>query len=296
MTRAWLRLSRFTLAATAASLFVSIDGVGRARAHGQSVAANETIDRISDYVERYYSRTQSIVTDEAVTVQRINRDLSFDGFARRLVYELRVEWDPSVEGDEPPATVTRQLISVNGRPPKPGDKPECMDPRSVSPEPLAFLLPDRRHKYAFTSAGVGRVDGRETVVVNYRSLDEGKPTIEWTDECVSVDVPGRWRGRLWADPESAAVVRLDEQLMGMVDLPIPRKHQRINGALFMTLERADMSIRYRPVTFRDPDETLLLPAEITSSSMWRNGGSAGSRIMQSFSNYRRFVTGGRIVR
>ena len=64
----------------------------------------------------------------------------------------------------------------------------------------------------------------------------------------------------------------------------------------MTLERADMSIRYRPVTFSDPDETLMLPAEISPSSMWRNGGSPGSRITQSFSNYRRFVTGGRIIR
>jgi hypothetical protein len=71
---------------------------------------------------------------------------------------------------------------------------------------------------------------------------------------------------------------MDEQLIGMVDLPVPRKHQRINGNLFMTLERADMSIRYRPVQFSDPDETLMLPAEITSSSMWRNGGSAGSRV------------------
>jgi hypothetical protein len=57
-----------------------------------------------------------------------------------------------------------------------------------------------------------------------------------------------------------------------------------------------MSIRYRPVTFQDPDETLLLPSEIVSSSLWRNGGSAGSRITQSFSNYRRFVTAGRIIR
>jgi hypothetical protein len=171
-----------------------------------------------------------------------------------------------------------------------------MDPKNVSPEPLAFLLPDRRHKYAFTSAGVGRIDGRSTLMVDYRSLDSGEPIVEWTDDCVSVDVPGRWRGRLWADPENAAIVRLDEQLVGMVDLPIPRKHQRINGALFMTLERAEMSIRYRPVVFREPDETMMLPAEITSSSMWRNGGSAGSRVTQSFSNYRRFVTAGRIIR
>ena len=289
VTRSLRGLSRFSVAAVATSLILSPGDVD-----GQS-AADQTVARISNYVEHYYSRAQSIVADEAVTVQRINRDWSFDGFARRLVYELRVEWNPSVEGDASPATVTRRLLTVNGRPPRKDEKPECMDPRSVSPEPLAFLLPDRREKFAFTGAGLGRVDGRDALMVDYRSLHAGKPTVEWTDECVSVDVPGGWRGRLWADPQSAAVVRIDEQLMGMVDLPIPRKHQRVNGALYMTLERASMSIRYRLVTFSDPDETLMLPAEIVSSSMWRNGGSPGNRITQSFSNYRRFVTGGRII-
>jgi hypothetical protein len=284
-------MSRFLLTVVVVAVVVAGRGTS-----GQSISADQTVTRLSDYVEQYYSRAQSIVTNESVTVQRLNRDLSFDGFARRLVYELRVEWDPSVDGDESPAKVTRQLLTVNGKPPKKGDKPECMDPKSVSPEPLAFLLPDRRHKYSFVSAGIGRVDGRDTVMVDYRALEPGPPIVEWTDDCVSVDVPGRWRGRVWAEPETATIVRMDEQLMGMVDLPIPRKHQRINGALFMTLERADMSIRYRPVRFNEPDETLMLPAEITSSSMWRNGGSAGSRVTQSFSNYRRFVTAGRILR
>jgi hypothetical protein len=278
-----------------AALVIGLVLAGRA-AVGQSISADQTVFRLSGYVEQYYTRAQSIVTNESVIVQRLHRDMSFDGFARRLVYELRVEWDPSVNGDESPAKVTRQLLTVNGRPPKKGDKPECMDPKNVSPEPLAFLLPDRRHKYSFTSAGVGRVDGREAVMVDYRALDRGEPMVEWTEDCVSVDAPGRFRGRLWAEPETATIVRMDEQLIGMVDLPIPRKHQRINGSLFMTLERADMSIRYRPVRFSDPDETLMLPAEITSSSMWRNGGSAGSRVTQSFSNYRRFVTAGRILR
>ena len=284
-------MSRFMLAA----FVVALLSAGRA-AIGQSISADQTVNRLSGYVEQYYSRAQSIVTNESVIVQRLNRDMSFNGFARRLVYELRVEWDPSVGGDESPAKVTRQLLTVNGKPPKKGDKPECMDPKSVSPEPLAFLLPDRRHKYLFTSAGVGRVDGRDAVMVDYKALERGEPIVEWTDDCVSVDVPGRWRGRLWAEPETATIVRMDEQLIGMVDLPIPRKHQQINGALFLTLERADMSIRYRAVRFSDPDETLMLPAEITSSSMWRNGGSPGNRVTQSFSNYRRFVTAGRIIR
>jgi hypothetical protein len=284
-------MSRLTLAAVVLSLLVA----GHS-ARGQSITADQTVARLSDYVEEYYSRAQSIVANESVTVQQIKRDLSADGFARRLVYELRVEWDPSVSGDESPAKVTRQLLTVNGKAPRAGDEPECTDPRSVSPEPLAFLLPDRRHKYQFTSAGIGRVDRRDVLMVDFRSLERGEPKVEWTEKCISVTVVGQARGRVWADPESAAIVRLDEQLTGMVDFPVPRKHQRVNGAMYMTLERSNTSIRYRPVVFSNPDETLMLPAEIITSWMFRTPGSAGTRVTQSFSNYRRFVTAGRIVR
>jgi hypothetical protein len=266
---------------------------------GQSISADQTVTRLSDYVEQYYARAQSIVTNESVTVQQIKPDLSADGFARRLVYELRVEWDPTVEGDESPATITRQLLTVNGRPPKKGDEPECLDPPSVSPEPLAFLLPNHRHKFAFTSAGIGRVDGRDALMVDYRSLEKARATAESKasqDECIQLNVVGRSRGRLWADPETAAIVRLEEHLIGMVDFQVPRKSQRIGGALYMTLDRSDVSIRYRPVVFSEPEETIMLPTEIITSWMWRTPAFSGTRITQSFSNYRRFVTAGRIIR
>jgi len=263
---------------------------------GQSIAADQTVERLTSYVEQYYSRAQSIVTDESVTVQQFKRDLTADGFARRLVYELRVEWDPSVSGDESPAKVTRQLLTVNGKPPREGDEPKCLDPPSVSPEPLAFLLPDKRHKFAFASAGIGRIDRRDVVMVDFRSLEEDEPMAEGTEECIKLNGVRRVRGRVWADPETAAIVRLEERLHGMVDFPLPRKLQRITSVLYMTLERSETSIRYRPVVFSDPTETLMLPAEIITTWLWRTPGSTGSRITQSFSNYRRFVTAGRIIR
>jgi hypothetical protein len=284
-------LSRFVVAAVAASLVLSAGEV-----EGQSAAADQTVARLSEYVEQYYTRAQSVVTDETVTVQPIKRDLTADGFARRLVYELRVEWDPSVSGDESPAKVTRQLLTVNGKPPREGDEPKCLDPPSVSPAPLAFLLPDHRHKFAFASAGIGRIDRRDVLMVDFRSLEEDEPVAEGTDECIKVNGVRRVRGRVWADPETAAIVRIEERLNGMVDIPVPRKLQRTISALYMTLERAETSIRYRPVMFSDPDETLMLPAEIVTTWMWRTPGSTGSRITQSFSNYRRFVTAGRILR
>jgi hypothetical protein len=254
------------------------------------------LDRIGSYVEQYYARAQSVLAVETVTLQPLARDFAFDGFARRLVYEIRLEWDPLVLVGDDPARIVRELVTVNGRPPRDGDEPRCIDPRGISPEPLAFLLPDRRDGFVFHPGRRGDVDGRAAAVYEFRSVRAEPPRVEWKDECASIDLPGRSRGRIWADPDTAAILRVDESLTGMVDIPVPIEQQRKGGAAYMTVERADTSIRYRPVTFSDPDETLLLPALVESLVVVRNSGSPRLRITQSYTNYRRFVTGGRIVR
>jgi hypothetical protein len=264
--------------------------------HAQSPDSAPMLARIGAYVEEYYSRAQSILALETVTLQPLTRDFGFDGFARRLEYELRLEWNPTSPGDTGPARIVRDLVTVNGRPPRAGQEPRCFDPRGVSPEPLAFLLANRRDGFIFHPGPATDVDGRAAAVYEYRSVRPEPPRVEWRDECASIDLPGRSRGRVWADAETAAIVRLDEQLMGMVDIPVPRDWQRKGSAAFMTVERADMSIRYRPVAFSDPDETVMLPSTVETVVVVRNSGSPRLRITQRYTNYRRFVTGGRIVR
>jgi hypothetical protein len=61
------------------------------------------------------------------------------------------------------------------------------------------------------------------------------------------------------------------------------------------VERADSSTVYRPITFHDPEETVILPASIISVQVMRNAGTPRLRTYQTFSKYRRFVTDARIV-
>jgi hypothetical protein len=101
---------------------------------------------------------------------------------------------------------------------------------------------------------------------------------------------------VWVDPQTAEILRYDEHLVGMVDIPVPRAQQRRGATPFMTVERADMSIRYRRVTFVDPDESLTLPSEIDTLVVVRNSGLPRLRITRTFTNYRRFVTDSRLLR
>jgi hypothetical protein len=249
--------------------------------------------QVGTYVEQYYTRAQSLLLQETVVLQPLTPNWAFDGFPRRLEYELRVEWNPSAANE--PARVVRELIRASGPPLGPPDQPECMDPRAISPEPLAFLLPERRHAFSFEVAGWTRMDGREAMMLDYRVLAREQPTVEWTDDCAWVDLSGSTRGRIWADADTFQILRFDERLVGPVDIPGPRE-PRAYGPRTLTFERADTSTRYRLVTLENPDETLMLPARIESMTVVRNSGIPRLRITQTYDNYRRFVTDSRIVR
>jgi hypothetical protein len=63
---------------------------------------------------------------------------------------------------------------------------------------------------------------------------------------------------------------------------------------WIVVDRFDWVIRYKPVTFENPDETLLLPASIEQLALLH--GAQSNRKTQVFSNYRRFLTAGRVVK
>lgn len=251
---------------------------------------------IGQRVEQFYARARTVTSKETVRLQALEPDFRSAAPIRVLVYELRVAWDPPVDGGPPAdASVLRQLLTVNGRAPRPKDEPQCMDPKGVSPDALALLLPHNRGDYVFAAAGSARVDGRAATVIDFKSVSNEPPEIVWKGTCVSVSLPGRTRGRLWIDAETDDVLRIDEHLIGLFEFPVPREHARFGAPMSMVIERADSSIHYRPVAFQDPDETLVLPRSIDTMTVWRNAGVNRVRMTQAFSDYRRFVTDGRIV-
>jgi hypothetical protein len=263
------------------------------------------LGRVSDRVQHYYSRAQSIVCLERVMVQPIGSDLTPQGFARVIESELRVEWEPGSDGAPPEATVHRDIRKVNGRPVRPGDEPRCLDPRSISPEPLAFMLPGNRDEYVFSLGGPGRDRDRRALTLDYKTrveerrpapvvaTREAKPT---RDDCMSFSFPASLKGRLWLDPETHSILRVDQSLNRRFEVRMPREGARFGEAEYFMVERYDSSVRYRPVSFQDPEETVLLPESITELMVVSGGGRAGKRTTQTYSGDKRFITGGRIVK
>lgn len=259
----------------------------------QSGDLASVLARVTRYVEEYSTRAHSVLAQETILFQPLARDLTPSGFPRRLVYDLRFEWNPSPAPGEPQATFVRHLVSASGPEIVPNEQ-DCLAPPAISPQVLTFLMTAERGNFIFEPRGAGTADGRAALIVDVRPRSPTPVTTNWMGQCGRVDLSGRKRGRVWIDAATGAVLRVDERLAGPVDLPGPP--DRPGRPDRFTFERDDISIAYAAVTFTDPAETLMLPERIDRISVVRNAALSSLRTTHTFSNYRRFLTESRLVR
>jgi hypothetical protein len=281
---------------------LSVSAAGQA----QPPDIDTLLARVSERIAEYYKRAQSVMCIEKMTVLPIYGGFTPSGFARVTESELRVEPDETSDGDgaSGSASFVRQIVKINGRAPREKDKKDrasCTDPNPLSAEPLAFLLPANRDGYTFTTSGFGKGKDRTALIIEFVNAPkerEGKLVEKEgaVEGCFSFEVPAPIRGRVWVDATTYQVTRLETHLAGYGDVrasnALQRKH---NLPDYMTLERYDTAIKYRPIAFTDPDEAMLLPESIETVVMWRSG-LESSRRRQEYSDYRRFVTAGRVVK
>ncbi|MGH9219281.1 MAG: hypothetical protein ACRD1W_08260, partial [Vicinamibacterales bacterium] len=238
---------------------------------------------------------------EKVSLQKLNFGYGSDGPARFVESELRLSWEPSPEDPTPKeARTLRQVLRVNGHAPRKKDWDNCTTPEQQASEvqPLSILLPDSRVELTFAYGGRALVDGRDAVIVTFR--EKIKPTVdvslvEDNENCISFDIDGGMQGKIWLDAETNDVLRLDRSLTGLIEIALPRKAQKFGVNHRWTMERWDSSIRFKPVRFDNPDETLILPVESTTLQITRGSGTPRLRTMTKYTSYRRFITGVRVV-
>jgi hypothetical protein len=236
-------------------------------------------------------------------IRRIDHDLA--GRGKAPVGEGREAGEGDGDGGGE-AKVVRVIRKINGRVPREReqnkkDRSGCTDPNPLSPEPLEFLLPAHRSEYAFTLAGRGKGKDSHLLLVDYRSVAK-RQTAELIaaengrDGCYESkgEIPSR--GRVWVDATSFDVMRVEEHLVGPVDFRVAeplRRRRNLND--LMVIERMDRTIKFKKIAFNDPEEVMLLAESIDQLSLWR-GGMQSTRRSHTFSDYRRFVTGARLVK
>lgn len=260
------------------------------------------LDRATERVEYFFTRAQSLVCTETVTVQPLNTSLGGEGFGRVIESELRLSWNPGDDGAAATEAQAMRIVTrVNGHAPRKNDRNNCTTPERHDTETqvLSMLLASQREDYAWTLAGRGTVDKRPAILLDYRERQPLSMTVtvdEKDEDCLTYTLEGGGRGRLWLDAETYDVLRLDSRLGGQANAPMPRVLQRRPGASpTMTVERFDTSYRFRRVQFSDPEESLVLPVSSVSLRITHGAGTPRTRVMTQYRKYRRFLTGGRIV-
>ncbi len=262
---------------------------------------DELLTRVGERVAEFYARAMNVICIERSTVQPIDLSDSLDGFARTVESELRVEADGGLISGE--AVFVRKVRKVNGRTPRERDKKDragCTDPNPLTSEPLAFLLPARRSEYQFKSAGIARDRDRTALLIDFASVNRrSSPHLiedpNGRDDCFDWSGHIASRGRIWVDAGTYDVLRVDRGLRGPVDVKVPvliERRYHLDSRLVIV--RDDVTIRYETVAFSDPGEVLLLPESIGSYTLIR-GGLQSTRRYQTFSDYRRFVTEGKVL-
>ena len=289
------------LAAACAALLMGLGVCASASQSASLIDLEGLLERAGARVTEYFARAQSIMCLEKVSLQRLSFGYGSDGPARFVESELRLSWEPSPEDPTPKeARTLRQVLRVNGHPPRKKDWDNCTTPEQQVSEvqPLSILLPDSRVELTFAYGGRAVVDGRDAVMVTFQ--EKVKPTVdvslvEDNENCVSFDIDGGTQGKIWLDAETNEVLRLDRSLTGLIEIPLPRKAQRFGLERHWTMERWDSSIRFKPVRFDSPDETLILPVESSTLQVTRGAGTPRLRTTTKYTSYRRFMTGGRVV-
>jgi hypothetical protein len=261
----------------------------------------ELVVRVGERVAEFYRRAKNVICIETSSVQVVDFNNSPVGFVRTVESELRVEADSGATPGE--ATIVRKVRKVNGRVPSERDKKDragCTDPNPLSSEPLTFLLPAHRSEYQFRTAGIAKDRNRTAVMIDFASVDRrSNPELiedpRGHDDCFDWSGHIASRGRIWVDARNYDVVRVEQGLGGPVDVKVPALIQRRHHlASWVVIVRDDVTIRYKTIDFSDPDEVLLLPESIDSFTVVR-GGLESTRRNQTFSDYKRFVTRGKVL-
>jgi hypothetical protein len=243
---------------------------------------------LAERAQQYYDRISSIVCLETVTEQEVKFNLAPTGKPRVTVYELSVTRDPRAKGDRE-FRVERALQFVNGKRARKNQEPECTDPKTGTPEPLAFLLAKNQRGFKFWSAPAASNGPEGAVALDFVQMPPERIDIKWKGNCFNAEGGGE-EGRLWFDPETFDVLQIEARLPKPFPIPVPSMFAF--PSLPVWVERSDVTTHFTRVKFEQPDETVLLPESTESVTLFR--GVPSLRTVQILSDFRRFLTEGTV--
>lgn len=253
----------------------------------------DILQKAGERVQDYSKAALSVVCTETSRREELELDLKTTRKkATELTYDLTI-----VHPQGRAIVERRELKSIDGKPAKTGEQPDRPDPPAYLAS-LLVLMPQTQSQYAFSFAGMGDLDGHDTFILDYVPATRIPPSVTWKGG--GFQVRSQSKGRIWIDPATYDVLRIDTHLIEGFEFkspPIKRKGPFVafGPSHQFKLERSDFSIRFGLTHFQEPEQTLLLPASVESVSVFEGSRVPRLRTTHSFTDYKRFTSDIKIV-
>jgi hypothetical protein len=283
----------------------------KSRQAGPPDESGALLERVRGRVREYHARLFSVSFTEVVTQQALDSKMSPKGGPREYVFESVVarRARPGA-GEETLPVVTRKLTRRDGKivgekeragweEARRRERRKCGDrePADLYGDPLLFLLPENSAGHTFTREADADFEGRRVAVLAAEPPPAAEPVrLTFEGNCFRLSRGLRRRARVLVDPATYDVLQVRWELAETFAAETGNRVVR-KGIFFrfapsreLSYERSDTTISFRPVRFRDPEQTLWLPVSSEHLRLTRGARDAGFRTAQTYSNYRRFLT------
>ena len=253
--------------------------------------------RAGEGVERYHRGMFRIAFAETHRREELKEDLT-PKKSKEYVYEsVILRQNFSDDSDDYFARTVSRLKTVDGRPAKKNEV-GAAEPVSAHNDFLGFLLPRTQKLYEFTFEGEDTLDGRRALRVGALRTGQGEPRVEWEGGSFVVFAPTKIS--FWVDTETFDVLRVESHLVR--EFEFESLHAggagpfgRFARPRKISYKREDYAVRFRPVRFKDPEQTLLLPEYAEWVTVIEGAREPAFRTTISFSNYRRFRSDVKVI-
>jgi hypothetical protein len=261
------------------------------------------LERAGERIQKYQDAMLSIAFTEILQQQELRSDGTPKNKPKEFVYDsIVVTRTSAVNKENSFPLITRTLKTVDGKPTEQKNlkqRSKCADtnPRPAYGDPLNFLLPKNRGIYTFSYAGEAELDRRKTAIILINQPPATEPVkIITKGNCFHLSRGLQGQGKIWIDLNTYDVVQLQWNLAESFSGKIPAGVAKFGvfplfrPAREISYDKQEFTMRFRAVTFQNPEQVLWLPS--SSESVWILKGAAieGFRTTTEYTRYKRFLT------
>lgn len=256
--------------------------------------------RVGEAVERYHREMFSLKFTQTIRREELKEDLT-PKKSKEYVYDSVMLRENLSETDgDYLAHASSTLKSVDGRPVKaPLQGQRAAEEFSPDHQDfLNFLLPKSQSFYRFSFEGEETLRGRRALRLGALRAGADEPRVEWEGRSFVVFAPLKWT--VWVDAETFGVLQIEGCLVGEFEFESPHLFNagplgRFGPSHKLRYKREDYTVRFRLVTFKGPEQTLLLPEYAEWVKVIEGADRPRLRATVSFTNYQRFVSNVRVI-